>query len=118
MGQIDFDEIRRRNPLEQYCADRGFKLKHTGNFLIGKCLIHGEVNGEAFVVFPDTQRWQCFGKCNKSGDVLDLDVKLRGGTLADAAARLGSPASNGHNQKPQTAPTAATRPARNGSPTS
>lgn len=86
---IDFDAIRARYPLADYCEGRGIKLRHSGGSLVGKCPMHGEVNGAAFVVFNDGH-WKCFGKCQKSGDVIDLEQALGGGTLAEAAERLGA----------------------------
>jgi hypothetical protein len=84
---IDFARIKKLNPLLEYCQDHGFELRRSGNRWIGKCLLHNELNGEAFVIHPD-QKWQCYGKCGRSGDVTDLEQALRGGTLAEAAARL------------------------------
>jgi CHC2 zinc finger len=86
---IDFDTIRERNPLGEYCGSRGIKLRKSGERLVGKCPIHNETNGSAFVVRDG--RWKCFGKCNRSGDVIDLEQALGGGTLAEAAERLRSP---------------------------
>jgi hypothetical protein len=86
---IDFDSIRERNPLGEYCDRRGIKLRLSGGRLVGKCPIHNEINGSAFVVRDG--RWKCFGKCNRRGDVLDLEQALAGGTLAEAAQRLRSP---------------------------
>jgi hypothetical protein len=89
VATIDFDAIRARHPLAQYCAERGLKLRRSSGSLVGKCPMHGEVNGAAFVVFDDGH-WRCFGKCGKSGDVIDLEQALGGGTLAEAAERLGA----------------------------
>ena len=85
---IDFDSIRARYPLAEYCLSRGIKLQKSGDRLVGKCPIHDESNGQAFVVRDG--RWRCFGKCDRSGDVIDLEQALSGGTLAEAAERLGS----------------------------
>ena len=88
-----FDSIRERNPLAEYCASRGIKLRQSGERLVGKCPIHNETNGAAFVVRDG--RWRCFGKCNRSGDVIDLERALGGGTLVEAAERLRSPSAQG-----------------------
>jgi CHC2 zinc finger len=85
---IDYDAICERNLLPEYCERRGIKLRPSGGSLVGKCPLHHEHHGEAFVVFTDGH-WRCFGKCGKSGDVIDLEQALGGGTLAEAAARLG-----------------------------
>jgi 5S rRNA maturation endonuclease (ribonuclease M5) len=88
VNTIDFEAIRARHPLPEYCASRGIQLRRSGGSLKGKCPLHHEQNGESFTVFPDG-RWQCFGKCDKYGDVTHLEQALGGGTLSEAAARLG-----------------------------
>jgi hypothetical protein len=88
-GAIDFEAIRVRNPLPEYCERHGIQLRRSGGSLVGKCPLHNEHHGEAFVVFDDG-RWRCFGKCQKSGDVTDLEQALGGGTRAEAAARVGA----------------------------
>ncbi len=40
--------------------------------LSGKCPLHGERNGQSFVVWIDSQSWRCFGRCGVGGDVLNL----------------------------------------------
>jgi 5S rRNA maturation endonuclease (ribonuclease M5) len=86
---IDYDSIRARNPLPEYCERRGIQLRRSGGSLVGKCPLHNERHGAAFVVFDDGH-WRCFGKCGKSGDVVDLEQAIAGGTLAEAAERLGA----------------------------
>src|ERR1700704_3498653 len=86
---IDFDSIRARNPLPEYCERRGIQLRRSGGSLVGKCPLHNEHHGDAFVVFDDGH-WRCFGKCQKSGDVTDLEQALGGGTRIEAAERLGT----------------------------
>jgi hypothetical protein len=86
---IDFARIKQLNPLLEYCQNNGIELRRSGNRWIGKCPLHNEVNGEAFVIHHD-QKWQCYGKCGKAGDVTDLEQELHGGTLAEAAGRLGA----------------------------
>jgi CHC2 zinc finger/Toprim-like len=85
---IDFDCIRARNPLREYCGRNGMSLRRSGSNYVGRCPLHGEVKGDAFVVFDD-RHWRCFGKCQRGGDVLDLDQALYGGTKQEAAQRLG-----------------------------
>jgi twinkle protein len=89
MGAINFELIRARHPLAEYCERRGINLRRSGGSLVGKCPLHGEHHGAAFVVFDDGH-WRCFGKCGKSGDVIDLEQALGGGTIAEAADRLGA----------------------------
>jgi hypothetical protein len=90
MEVIDFAAIRERFPLADYVRRLDVRLRHSGSHLIGKCPIHHEQRGNAFSVHPETQKWRCWGKCNRGGDVVDLEQALGGGTLTDAAGRLGA----------------------------
>jgi hypothetical protein len=91
VSRLDFDEIRHRNPLLDYCLTNRIKLHQSGAYWIGKCPIHNERNGEAFVVHND--RCFCNGKCTgrfpQGLDVIDLDAVLHGDSIAEAAQRLG-----------------------------
>jgi hypothetical protein len=84
---IDFARIKELNPLLEYCQNQGIELRRSGSRWVGRCPLHNEQNGEAFVIHPD-QKWQCYGKCGRSGDVTDLEQELHGGTLTEAAGRL------------------------------
>jgi hypothetical protein len=84
---IDFQRIRELNPLVEYCENHGIQLRRSSNRWIGKCPFHNEQNGEAFVIHPD-QKWQCYGRCDRQGDVVDLERELHGGDIAEAAGRL------------------------------
>lgn len=89
MRTIDFDAIRARHPLPEYCQKRGIELRIIGasGELVGLCPLHEE-KSSSFTVYPDNQ-FYCFG-CGKHGDVTDLEQALGGGTRAEAAARLGA----------------------------
>ena len=90
MERIEFHSLRERLRLEDYVQRLGVRLRRCGNHLIGRCPIHNEQRGEAFSIDPKTQRWRCWGKCDRGGDVLDLDLALYGGTISGAARRLGA----------------------------
>lgn len=87
LDAIDFQHIKQLHPLVEYCESQGIELRKTSNRWIGKCPLHDEQNGTAFVIHPD-QKWQCYGKCARQGDVIDLEAALHGGTIAEAARRL------------------------------
>jgi hypothetical protein len=87
LGKIDFQRIKQLHPLVEYCESHGIKLRRSGNRWVGKCPLHNEQEGEAFVIHPD-QKWECYGKCGRQGDVVDLEMLLFGGTVAEAARRL------------------------------
>jgi hypothetical protein len=86
---MSIDFLALRGMLVSYCERAGIRLCRSGeNCLVGKCPIHHEKRGASFVVFLDDHRWRCFGKCDKAGDVIDLDLALHGGQLADALKRI------------------------------
>jgi hypothetical protein len=89
---VDFVAARAANPIERFLEDHGVKLRASGNRLIGKCPIHQERNGEAFVVWPNSGKWLCSGKCAgewpKGGDIEDLMVAMSGISRDEARARL------------------------------
>ena len=59
-ASIDFDAIRARNPLPEYCELCGIKLRRSGGSLVGQYPLHHEMHGAAFAVFDDG-RWCCSG---------------------------------------------------------
>src|ERR1700730_16609921 len=89
-SSIDFDSIRARHPLPEYCQKRGIELRRNGgsNQLVGLCPLHKEKT-PSFHVYLEDYHYHCFG-CGAHGDVTDLEQALRGGTRAEAAARLGA----------------------------
>lgn len=60
--------------LTEYCQQRGIILHRSGHNWSGKCPLHQERHGQSFVIFDD--RWTCFGKCSRRGDVIDLEQAL------------------------------------------
>ena len=84
--RIDFDVFR--GLLIPYLQAIRVTLRQAGpNTSIGRCPIHQEKSGAAFAVYSDGH-WWCFGKCNRGGDVIDLDRELNGGELIDAVKRI------------------------------
>jgi len=84
---INYQRIKQLHPLVEYCESHGIKLRRSGSRWVGRCPLHDEQKGEAFVVHPD-QKWECYGRCAKQGDVTDLEMLLYGGTVGEAARRL------------------------------
>lgn len=89
MNVIDFDSVKARHPLAEYCQSRGIELRRNGasGELVGLCPLHREKSG-SFTVYPDNH-YHCYG-CGAHGDVTDIEQALRGGTRTEAAARLGA----------------------------
>jgi len=89
MGAVE--EVKQRlNIVEVISAY--MPLKKAGRNYKGLCPFHNEKT-PSFVVFPDTQRWHCFGACGTGGDVINFVMRREGLSFADAlkmlAARVG-----------------------------
>lgn len=69
VGGTIFERLKSAYRIE-YLAGGLTTLRGLGNVLKGRCPLHDEKSGEAFAVYVDEQRWQCFGKCNTGGDVI------------------------------------------------
>lgn len=64
------------------------KLRRSGNSYTGFCPFHDNKNTPAFVVWPDTGTWKCFGACNDGGDVFSFLMKKEGWDFAEALRYL------------------------------
>ena len=68
-------------------AGRYVDLQRRGGNYVGLCPFHEEKSA-SFTVFPDTNRFHCFG-CKEGGDVLDLHRRCGNyGSLWEAAVDL------------------------------
>ena len=85
-ARIDFAEVKRRHPVDEYCRSHGIELKRQSGNLVGLCPLHVE-DSPSFTIFPD-HHYHCFG-CGAHGDVVDLEQALGGGTRGEAIRRLG-----------------------------
>lgn len=50
------------------------RLRKYGKRLRGLCPLHNDKE-PSLIVYPDQQKWHCFGACNTGGDVVDF-IKL------------------------------------------
>ncbi len=64
------------------------KLRRTGKNYIGFCPFHSNTRTPAFVVFPDSQTWRCFGACNEGGDIFRFVMKREGWDFAETLRYL------------------------------
>lgn len=62
-------------------------LKRTGKNYKALCPFHAEKT-PSFVVFPDSQRWHCFGACGTGGDIFTFVMKREGVDFREAVRIL------------------------------
>lgn len=89
MGAVD--EVKQRLDIVEVIS--GYvQLKKAGRNHKGLCPFHAEKT-PSFVVFPDSQRWHCFGACGTGGDVIAFVMRREnlpfGEALKMLAARAG-----------------------------
>jgi len=63
-------------------------LERRGHVHKARCPFHHEQD-PSFVVFSDSQRWQCFGACNAGGDVFDFVMRQESWDFNTALRELG-----------------------------
>ncbi len=81
------DEIKARLDIVDIVSET-VNLRHSGKNYTGFCPFHTNTKTPAFVVFPDTQTWRCFGQCNEGGDLFSYMMKREGWDFPEALRRL------------------------------
>jgi DNA primase len=81
------DEIKDRIDIVELISE-SVKLRKTGKNYIGFCPFHANTRTPAFVVFPETATWRCFGACNEGGDVFRFVMKKEGWDFPEALRNL------------------------------
>lgn len=81
------DEIKDRIDIVELIGE-SVKLRKTGKNYIGFCPFHANTRTPAFVVFPETATWRCFGACNEGGDVFRFVMKKEGWDFPEALRNL------------------------------
>jgi DNA primase len=64
------------------------KLRRSGKNYTGFCPFHPNTHTPAFVVFPESGTWRCFGACNEGGDVFKFVMKKDGLDFKEALRQL------------------------------
>ena len=81
------DDIKARLDIVEIVSET-VKLRHSGKNYTGFCPFHTNTKTPAFVVFPDSQTWRCFGQCNEGGDIFSYVMKREGWDFQEALRRL------------------------------
>jgi DNA primase len=93
------DDIKDRLDIVQVVGE-SVKLRKSGKNFVGFCPFHPNTRTPAFVVFPDSGTWRCFGACNEGGDIFKFVMKKEGWDFPEALRQLASRA--GVELKPRT----------------
>ena len=82
------DEIKSRIDILDLAAEAGVKLRRTGRNHTGFCPFHSNTRTPAFVIWPESGTWRCFGECNEGGDIFKFVMKKEGIDFKEALQRL------------------------------
>ncbi|MGB7873804.1 MAG: DNA primase [Anaerolineales bacterium] len=82
------DEVKSRIDIVDLVSEAGVKLRKAGRNYTGFCPFHDNKRTPAFVVWPETGTWRCFGQCNEGGDVFKFVMKKQGWDFKEALQRL------------------------------
>lgn len=99
------DEIKSRIDIVDLVSEAGVKLRKAGRNYTGFCPFHDNKRTPAFVVWPETGTWRCFGACNEGGDIFKFVMKREGIDFREAleklAARAGVQVESFQRQTPE-----------------
>jgi DNA primase len=82
------DEIKSKIDIVDLVSEAGVKLRKTGKNYTGFCPFHANKHTPAFVVWPETGTWRCFGECNEGGDIFKFVMKKEGIDFKEALQKL------------------------------
>src|SRR3989304_174211 len=77
------DEIKARVDIIDLVSET-VQLRRSGKNYTGFCPFHSNTRTPAFVVFPETGSWRCFGQCNEGGDIFGFVMKKEGWDFGEA----------------------------------
>jgi DNA primase len=82
------DEVKSRIDIVDLVSEAGVKLRKSGRSYSGFCPFHDNKRTPAFVVWPETGTWKCFGQCNEGGDIFRFVMKKEGWDFKEALRNL------------------------------
>jgi len=77
------DEVKARIDIVDLVSET-VQLRRSGKSYTGFCPFHSNTRTPAFVVFPESGTWRCFGQCNEGGDIFKFVMKKEGWDFAEA----------------------------------
>jgi len=81
------DEIKTKLDIVDIVSEY-VALRKSGRNYSGFCPFHHNVKTPSFVVFPESQRWHCFGACGEGGDLFNFVMKQEGWDFRTALEEL------------------------------
>lgn len=81
------DEIKNRLDIVDVVSET-VQLRRSGRNYTGFCPFHQNTRTPAFVVFPETQTWRCFGACADGGDLFSFVMKRESWDFKEALQLL------------------------------
>jgi DNA primase len=81
------DEVKSRIDIVDLISET-VQLRRSGKNYTGFCPFHSNTRTPAFVVFPETGTWRCFGQCNEGGDIFGFVMKKEGWDFGEALRYL------------------------------
>lgn len=71
------EEVKARIDIVDLVSET-VQLRRSGKSYTGFCPFHPNTRTPAFVVFPESGTWRCFGQCNEGGDIFKFVMKKEG----------------------------------------
>ena len=81
------DEVKARIDIVDLVSET-VQLRRSGKSYTGFCPFHPNSRTPAFVVFPESGTWRCFGQCNEGGDIFKFIMKREGWDFSEALRYL------------------------------